>query len=501
MSTEVFFSNNPADWEKLEGLYISEQKPPGAIQGRDLFQVGLGGTTVRGPTTVQKITNPDRWLEIYGGRSYVSGGAMQGQGWMAMQNKKFGTIHFRRIVAADAVLGTVNLLATATPIVRADAGSKGAWSLAANSGPTVSVEAATNGQATQFNARIKYQGREILLENLNTQAGQDNLDEVQGDDPAMLVKLVKVADGRPDNVSNAALATGSNGTLVSADYIAALTDLAAVAGPALVAIADASVDQAALNAQVVTKAGTAVDRLFITWSGTHGQTVAQDVTAIGTQITTRSDRIVWCYNSPWTVDPESGVKVQTPAHLWMLSILSQTDVDIHPGEYDTAPLLSGISTLSNEALSRDDLILLKQAGICAIEKLDGAFLFKSGVTTSLQPGLTEISRRRSADFLQLSAADYLKFMVKKKATQTRRTLIRELLSEFSQGLQDDERIIDEDDADLGPGFSVIEKTTDADRKKSLYKYLWMVRFMGHILHLVVETQFGVGLTVTIKEAA
>ena len=220
-----------------------------------------------------------------------------------------------------------------------------------------------------------------------------------------------------------------------------------------------------------------------------GTTPSADKADKEAQITTPSDRIVWCYNAAKTLDPETGLKVDQGPHVWMASILSQNDVDIHPGARETTQQTAGISELNNEALTRADLILLRDAGISALEKLPDGFLFRSGVTTTLESGLTEITRRRSADFLQLSASDRLKTHVKAKNTIERRALMAGELTAFSDELRDQSRIIEE--------FAVEQESvnTQAQRGQGIEKLLWRVRLIGHILHLVLETEIGTGVTI------
>lgn len=499
MASEVWFTSNPADYEDLPGLYINEKDPPGAIKGRRVNVVGFAGKCVRGPLTPQVINSPERFEEIYGGRDYITGGTLVGEVWKALLNKGFGKVVVQRAAAAAAVAGT-RVLPNAVPttIATATASSVGAWSLSANGGPTVSVEAATDGDATKWNARVKYKGKEWLHENLNTQSGYDNLAEVQGSDTyALPILLTKNADGRPVNAADLALSTvaGADGTIAASDYSTAITAIANYQGVNVCLVPENAVTQTTLNSTIVTLAAAANDRIFLTWSGTHGQSVATEVTAVGTHITTRSDRIVWCFNSAKTIDPVTGLKIDTAPHVWLASVLAQTDVDIHPGSHETAKFLAGIAELRNESLSRQDLIDMQAAGITALEKLPDEFLFRSAVTTSLVSGRTEITRRRMADYLQLSASDRLKYYVKTKNTLERRTQMIGELVDFTTGLQKAGRVVDNDDADLGPAIKVASVSTSAERGRGLEKVSWQVRLVSHMLAVVLETSIGTGLTI------
>lgn len=511
---EVFFTTNPAEWTKLEGLYVSERKNPGVIKGVDLSTTGLAGKAVRGPKTPQLMTNTARILEVYGGRSIddAASSPLYGEMWRALANKPFGPVVMRRIYAADALAASFTFETAAggagTNVVRIDASSPGTW--ANGSRLKVKIEAPSDGVAGKWNLRVSYLGKETVYANLDTRTGTDNLLAVIGEDIGNTIVATKIGDGTPVTVGMAGLdadgfidigetvgsftsVAGSDGTLVSADYLAALADLTAYKGLSQVLIAEASVAHTALNGSIVTQAPTVSDRVFLTWSGIHGQAVATEITSKTTDITTVSDRIVWCFNSAKMLDPATGLKIDAAPHHWMAAILSQWDVDIHPGSEDTMETIAGILELRNETLSRADLISLRNAGICALEKVEDGFKFHSGVCTdNTAVKSSEITTRRSRDFLQLSASSRLKSYVKAKSTVTRRKLMVGELESFSADLKDNERIIEE--------FEVKDNvTTTTEAAAGLRKILWRVRLIGHLLFLVLETDIGTG--VTIEKAA
>lgn len=494
MASDVYFTTNPSDWEKLEGLYISERNPPGFIQGADLSIVGFVGACVRGPTDqVVTITSVGRFLEVFGARVRpgATGGTSTGKVWEALLNKKFGaTIRVQRVVASDAALSTKNLAnAVPTNIVRVDATSKGKW----GDDITVAVEDATSGDATEFNLVVTYNGRTYTYQDLNTQAGNDNLAEVIGDDLANPVVVTKLANGRPVNAVAAALTGGGDGTLAATDFQAPLTAMTAEPDTGVVLIPQSYVTAATVNGYIVTQAANVSDRIFLTWSSDHTNSASDEVTDIDAQITTRSDRIVWAFNSPYTIDPELGTQIQTPPHVWLASILSQVDVDVNPGAAECLPLLAGVTRVTRNDLTRGDLIALKNAGVCALEKLSGGFQFRSAVTTSLVAGKEQITRRRSCDFLQLSAAARLRYYVKARNTAVNRGAMIAELTAFTDGLRRAGRIVE--------SFEIVGEAVNnnADRGRGLERILWRVRLIGHILYLVLETE--IGETVEITEAA
>lgn len=509
-----FFTNNPSDFTKLEGLYIDEKNPPGFIQGVDLNTIAVMGQTIRGPVDqAVEINSPQRFIEVFGGRDYGSGGALVNQVWRFLLNKPFGKVVVCRAAASAAVASSLtveeDIDGTGTEVVRIDAASVGVW----GNDVHVRVEDASDADPNHWNLRVKYLGVETLYENLDTTTSNDNLAETIGDDLANIVLVTKLTNGRPatfstitegdwitkDDTDNfMALGTtltaytsvaGADGAINSTDYTAptrAFDQIKNRNGVSVVAYAeDDTTIVTALNTQIGADAALSNDRLFLAWSGDHTDTAGDAATDGGLQL---SDRIVKCYNSPYTVDPETGLEVQTPPVDWMAAILSQIDVDIHPGEEATKAFTAGISRLTREDLTRGDYVSLRAGGVCALERDEG-FSFVSGVTTSQTTGLTEITRRRMADFLQLSAANRLKYFVKKKnSASIRSTMVAELDS-FSQELKDQERVIELYEID---NTSV---NSDAQRAKGIEKILWRVRLLGHILHLVLETEIGTGVTI------
>ncbi len=508
MASEIFYTTDPSQYLRLEGLYVSERKPQGFIKGADLSGLGYAGLTLRGPERPVYITSPARFLEVFGGRDHYAGGPLENEVWGAIVNKPMGAFTVRRVVATDAVAASLTIRegvdGTGTEVARIDASSRGRW----GNDVKVEVEASSSGLATQWNLRITDGGKEYLFEDLDTSVGMDNLAANIGSDEATAIVVTKLADGTPapfstitetdfvaqknaddsmnlgKTLSAYTSVIGSDGTPVAVDYNDAVTELAYADGIAIVTVAGASVDPVSLNGTLQTIAPTVPDRVFLAWSGVHGQTTTAAKASIEASLTSRTDRIFWTYNSAYTIDPETGVEMLRGPHEWLATVLQNNDVDIHPGSRQASVALAGIRRLENESMSRADLILLKNAGICALEKVDGAFTFRSGVTTSLVTGLEQITRRRMADFLQISAARKLAESVKAKSTVEERARIAALLVGFSRSLQRQGRVVE--------GFSVEQESvnTTGDRAQGIEKILWSVKTFNHILALVLETDIG-----------
>lgn len=488
---DPFFTTNDSEIPLLEGLYVKERTPPAAISGANLSATSICAETIRGPVgKVVECTSPSRVTQVFGGRDRGAGGPIASKLWLAMLNKQFGKVLITRVAAAGATAGTHNFSdATPTAIAQVDATSVGAWS------GDVSVQCvvpSASGVAGQFDLIATYNGDQVKYVGLDFTGTNDNSLQVVGSDDANWIKVSKLAPGTPVAAAAIALSGGTDGAVADADYTANALKLAANAkdsqgvGAGCVLVAEKM--SAAIKTSIQTLAAKASDRLFLVCA--DSETVDDVAAATEVQGFTRSDRIVYCFNHAYTQDPDTATEVLTQPTSWLAGILSQVDIDIHPGEEDTKPLNAGITRLYNEAMDRDQYKALKAAGICAFEK-DGGFAFVSGVTTSLVSGKEEITRRRMTDYLQISGARALKNQVKKKNTLTRRKAIHGLLDGFLGDLQSAERVVEDYELD----GEILNN--DRDRGRGIERMLQRVRLIGHILELVLETE--IGTQVVIKE--
>jgi len=492
-----FFTTNDSEIPRLEGLYIKERNPPAAISGAFLGVTGVVGDAIRGPVDQPiEITSPGQMSAIFGGRDQGSGGPVVSSLWKALANKPFGKLVVVRAAAAAAVAATVTLAdSSGTPvnIVRVDATSVGSW----GNNVTCYATSPTDGVSGHFNLVVKYLGKSYTYKNLDMTSTHDNSLQVVGTDPSNVIKLTKLAPGTPSfsaftSSTPAVLASGADGTLADSDFTAAgrgVNVLASYRGVGCVFIAERS--SSALKTYLQTLAAGATDRLFLCGADSETVNISTAVAETATGSFAVLDRMVYCYNHPYTLDPETATEMLTRPESWMASILSQIDVDIHPGEEDTKQFTAGITRLYQPALAREDYISLKNAGIAALEQDEG-FAFVSGVTTCLTPGKEQITRRRMTDYLQISVANFLKHLVKKKNTDTRKTAAAGIIDSFLGNLQDNERVV--------KAFSVDPDVLNnpVDEGNGIVRIFMKVRLISHMLEIVLETL--IGTQVTVQEA-
>lgn len=500
-----FFTSNDSEIARLEGLYIKERNPPAQITGTFLGVVGIVGQTVRGPVDkAVEITSEARFREVFGGRDRGSGGSLLNHVWLAMLNKKFGKVVVVRAADDAAVAAKSEWDATAgaggTNIVRIVASSVGAWGGDVKFG----IFAATDGVANHWDLKIKYLGTIYHYKNLDTQAGTDNLAAAIGTDDGRIVDVTKLADGRPVNtlgetgadadgyvtlgVGGNNVAAGSDGTIADADYTGTgrcMDKIEYYPGVGVVFVAGRS--NAAIKASMKTRAARSSDRLFLICPDSESVSLASAVTDVASY---RDQRLVYCFNHAYTLDPETAGEVVTEPHAWMASILSQTDVMIDPGDEDTKKLNAGIIRLYNQGFTREDYISFKNAGIAAMEKDDDGFVFVSSVLTDLTSAKEYITRRREADFILLSLAKFMKNFVKKENTHARRMVQAGTIEAWLEGYKKLGTIVE--DYIVDP-----EKlNTTASRAANIEKLLVRVKLLGHMRHLVLEAEIGTTVTIT-----
>lgn len=509
--TAPFFTNNDADVTQLEGVYIKETTPPATVGETSLNTVGIFGKTLKGPVgTAVNITSESRFNAVFGG-GFLNGVRVNDV-WVSLLNKGFSNLWITRVAAAAAVKSSFTLESASggggTAVLRIDASSPGTW------GNYVKwrVGAATDSVATHFDLFIldTLTGNVTQYKNIDI-VGGDNTLTLVGTDDARLVDLAKLAATRPSNsvastdgadadgytflgqtVAAYTSVAGTDGSIADSDYLTGLATLATHKDVAVVFAAEYT--SSTLKAQIKIDAAASSDRIFLAGATDGTTTVSAAVSDVASY---RSDRIIYCYNHPYTIDPVTAAEIQVRPESWMATVLANTDVDIHPGEQDTKRFLAGITKLTQPGLTRADYIQLRAAGISALEVDLGDPVFVSGVVTDLTPGKTEITRRRMADFLQLSAAFFLRFHVKKKNTPQRRTAIKATLQGWLSGLQRQGRVVAPNENGL-QGFNVDTEilNTPTDTAAGIAKTLMQVRFLPHMLFMELVTDLGTGVVIS-----
>lgn len=469
-----------------ENTYLLEKDPPALVQGVLSNNVGIVGECVRGPADkIVKIGDPGRFAAVFGGRDYGGGGGVVSDVWQFVLKRTFGDLYVVRAVASDATTAEADFLATATPIVNIAASSPGVW----GNSITVTIGAATDGDANHWNLTVNWLTDSITYENLDTTAGNDNLVLTIGDDDSNLVVVTKLADGRPDNAVDQALddTIASDGTIADTDFTAAgkgIPLLAAKKEANIVCVAGRM--NATIKSAMNTEASAAgPGKLFLVDPDSENVTQATYETEVNGF--TASDRLIACFNHTRLYDPNTGGKLWQQPSALMASVLSQFEANVHPGVEDDAvvALASGTIELANE-MSEADYKSARENRISAIERVALGYVFRSGVTTL--PGTKgEITARRQKDFLILSAADRVAKDVKRPNSQENRDVRAAAIGAFLETLARNGEYIGTTDGAPDFIYDTEGLNNDADRANGIQRDRMSVRLIPHNLWLILVT--------------
>lgn len=230
---------------------------------------------------------------------------------------------------------------------------------------------------------------------------------------------------------------------------------------------------------------------------------------------TRDERFVYCYPGVSTFVPQIALRgtgggagftadglVDVGWDGFLVSICSQLPPEEDPGQqtaYTTAVI--GLESSSNaKGFTIDDYKAFKAAGICAPRMDDGVAIAQSGITSVdplVHPNLTDINRRRMADYIEDSLALRAKSYGKKTQTFARRIAIANEQVGFLEGLlsrnnPQSQRI---------ESYSVDRKSGNTPdlQGQGLFRLLIKVRTLSSFKSIVLQST--IGPTVTVDEVA
>lgn len=406
------------------GVYVIERAPAVPIRGQRNRVIGLAGQCVRGPVgRAVEITDYKRFEAVFGGRDKNSnGGTIIGHVWKALQGKRWGKFFVVRVAAAAAVKASFTLESAAggggTANLRVDASSPGTW----GNDVGIKVTAASNGDANYFDLLVRLYGVVTRYANINIQAGIDNTNQVIGTDDATLIRLVKLADGRPVNnaastdgadadgfvklgqsVASYTSVAGTDGSIADADYTSTastgpITILNKKKGIHACAIVGRS--NSAVRGAIVTASATTAQR---TWFMCDNDETVTQATAITTRAAINSQRISFWWNHVYLTDPITLEEMVEEPFLLPMCIISQTDPDVHVADFDNAIYSKYARRCYNE-LDRSDRGALDTGGLSFVwqdEDANGnvAILPGNGLTCSFTPNDKQLDGRYMKDFI------------------------------------------------------------------------------------------------------
>jgi len=480
----IFRTNDPTQYDDVDGIIIDESAPPPSIQGVATNIAILVGQFQRGPVELTGVGSIGELHEVYG-KSYFSGN-------QALKSKKFGRLRIIRVTAAAAVKAFKTFNdggGTPVDIIKFTAKYFGAY------GNSIKVTIAAGSTS----------GRKYTIEDTSTYAVlpkevYDNV-VVTAIDPTTFSgsKLVDVTvlatTAEPAVAAATALATGADGTVADTDYQTAIAK-AEVELSGNILFLDSYTDTR--NGYLKTHAANTQDKMVIVCGDE-----TDDKAAAITDVATYRDadgRII--YGWPWVQTSIDGTLTYTNPASWIASIISQTSPHIDPAYAANTQFLSGVTDLKYK-VNRQAYIDLKEAGICALEyDPDIGFKIKSGIVTQIaNSSKITILRRRMTDFLTVSIARFLKTYQNGPNTQEKRTEVKAQILDFIQRLELDKVLPTDDEVQTGKAHLVDTESlnTDSVIASGMFKILYKQRIYSAMRFIVLQAEVGESVVVTEAE--
>lgn len=471
----IFRTNDPTQWDDIDGIIIDEQTPPPSISGVAANVGILVGQFERGPTELSlAMGSIGEFHEIYGKSSF--------SGNKQLKNKKFGQLKIIRVLPTGAVKATL----THDAKLKFDAKYFGAY----GNSIKVTIEAGSDvGKKYTFedtgaNAVLPIEIYDnIEIANITAQTFSAS-------------KLVDVtvlsAVAEPTNLAATSLATGANGTVVDTDYEDAI-EKASVEKAGNVLFLD--VYNAARNGYLENHADTYQDKMVICC----GQENDTRATAITDAANYRQvdGRVIYAW--PYVQTRIDGALEWTPPAAWVASVFTQVSPHVALSYTSNAKYLGGITDLKYKE-SRNGFIALDAAGICSLElDNDIGFLIKNAVTTQIvNSSKKTILRRRMADFLQDSIAFYLKNFQNDVNSKEKRTEVKSAILDFDARLVRDGVVPGAEDVKDGAPLLVDTESlnTDSVVASGMFKILYKRRIFSSMRYIVLTAEIGESVVVT-----
>lgn len=476
----IYRSTNPADYDDIDGIVVSESSGPSAVQGAGSGVVILVGQFERGPTNVLKpVGSIGEVLELFGKSDTYKGN-------IALKNKKFAGLVIVRAAASAAVKASKAFQSSTTDRITFTAKYVGAY----GNSIKVTIENGTVSdkkytvQDTSANAVLPtevYDNLAITAITSATFAASKLVDVV-----------VNSSAAEPTNAAATALASGADGSIADADYQTAIAAQEIEGAGNVLLLDDCNATRAGY---VKTSVSNTQDKIGLVSLGTT-DTKSAAITAVAS-LRDADGRVVYCFNGVYA--NIGGVSTLTDAASWVASILSQTGPNVDPAYAGNVQYMAGATSLQYN-LTRTDYIALKNAGICAFENdSDLGIKPKSGVVTQIADSSKQtIARRRMADYLTQSVSRYLKVYQNAVNSQDNRTSIKAAILGFVQ--QNEQLGLLPKDSEVKSGKAKLVDTeslnTDTNVGLGFCYIIYKQRIYSSMRFIVLQAQIGETVVVT-----
>ena len=374
---------------------LREAVPAPSIRAAAVGIIGAVGQATRGPVGVPtRVGSFTEWIRAFG--DYSS--SQLGEGYMFMYNLfRAGAtnVDFVRVTDGNHTQATASVSGTMWRVT-----SPGSW------GNSVTLVVTASTIAGYVNLRFANGAAEVYEYNGVTFTSSTDANYVQTiiDNAAQsddFVEIVTLAASNPA-VGTYTFTGGSNGTVQGASLLdSAYTGTNGTSGlTGLVALeGNDQVELIVCSRANTTVAGVMKDHVSLsTVTPRMAVCAAASGTTVSTLVTSmasfNSDRCIMTY--PWLqiVNPQNNRKEYHNPTAFYAGMLSSLQYHVSPSRNT----LNGVIG-TERALTRSDVDTLSRSRVSPITLLAGAgFVVRNGLTTSNNPSLSNITRRRAVNF-------------------------------------------------------------------------------------------------------
>jgi hypothetical protein len=486
----ILNSTNPTDWGSLDGIYIDESSPPPSVTGVPANTAILVGQFERGSNQIQSVGSVGQLYQLYGNNLNYSG-------LVALQNKQFGLLKVIRVIAASgSANAALSVKHSSSPVVITFT-ALWAGAYGNNLQVTVASGSTSGSKYTIHDANPNAVWPDEIYDNVDVTAAGFNqaaLNAILQNSNLVSATLITTANN-PTNASAANMTSGSDGTIANTDYQTAIVGQSQGNLVGNILFSDFYDGSNVIAGYIQTSLAATTDKMGII-CGAAGDSVSTSVTTVASFRDVQG-RMIYAY--PYVYTTINGLSTLVNPASFYASLLSQIAPNIDPAYAANAQYLQGIEALDAN-LQRSDYINLENAGISAFE-VDASvgIKVKSGVVTQIaNSSLIMVFRRRMADYIVQSLAQYLVNYQNAPNSQLNQSTVGAAISAFNRGLETSGLV--PSDAEVSSGkASLIDVTslnTDESVASGYFKIIYKRRIYSSMRFIVLQAEIGASVVVT-----
>jgi len=475
----VFRTNDPTQFDDIDGIIIDEQTPASSITGVDSNVGILVGQFQRGPKELSLPLNSLAELhEVYGRSSYL--------GNIQLRNKSFGRVRIIRVVAQDALTASFTDNDGVANIEALHAGEYG-------NNIELTVEA---GSVSGFKLIVVDKNpQSVLTTEVYDNVDVENIGNTFANSNLIKFTIIDPFVGPIQPIAATLLQGGSDGSIADTDYEEAIAR-AEVSQAGNVLFLDEN--NSTRNQYLRTHVAETQDKMVII-AGDVSTDLAGAIADVENYRDT-DGRIIYAW--PWVQTTIDGAQQLTNPSAWAASVFTQTAPNVALSFVDNARFLQGVTGLAYET-GRNGHISLDAAGIMAFERKQTiGVVIKNAVTTQLLNSQKRvILRRRMADFLQDSIAELLLNYQNDINSKQVRTEVQAAIIAFDTLLVEAGVLPGEQDVNGGGALLVDTETLNTDNSiaQGLFKIAYRRRIFSSMRYIVLVADIGTNVVVTEEE--